>query len=105
MTTLDLLIFGGFGVLALAVYGSAFALRVMAWRRYRDQRARRTLLAAAAFLVVAVIGVSSIGLSVAGGPIELRRVLGGLAWGAFAGAGVAFLDASRGILPGRRRAR
>lgn len=92
---IDLLVYGGLGLLALGAYGGAVRRQVHNWRQHQDDEARRWLYAAVGFLLVAIAGCASIGASVLQLPIEVRRVLGGLAWGAFAAAGLLFLAASR----------
>lgn len=95
MGLIDVAIYGGLGALALVSYGTALRYRVSNWRQYRDLRAHRTLIAAAAFLVVAIAGACAIASGIFALPVETRRVLNGIAWGAFAAAGLAFADASR----------
>jgi hypothetical protein len=92
---IGLAIYAGFGVLAFATYGSALYLRLRAWRKYHDSRARRMAVAAICLFIVAGLGVTSVGLAYGNGPQDVRRVLAGLAWGAFAAAGVFFFEASR----------
>jgi hypothetical protein len=92
---IGLVIYAGFGVLAFATYGTALYLRIMAWRKYHDSRARRMAVCAVCLFVVAALGVTSVGMAYGNGPQDVRRVLAGLAWGAFAAAGVFFFEASR----------
>lgn len=78
------------GIAALAVYLGALRRRVRAWRRRRDDEHWQRVLTALAFVLVAVLGLASVLGSAAGLPVEARRLLSSIAWGAFFAAGLLF---------------
>lgn len=90
-------------VLAIAVCAAIVALfstllrrRIGAWRRFHDIRSRRELLMSVALWLVAVCGATSALFSIAMvGPIDLRRGLGAMAWGALLTYGIVGLRDTR----------
>lgn len=90
MDPLNIVLYAVIGSAAIATYVWALRRRVRAWRRRRDDVRWQRLLTALAFLLVAVLGLAGVVGSVAGLPIEVRRLLANLAWGAFFAAGLLF---------------
>lgn len=86
--------------ITLVVYGLLVVRRLRAWHRYRDDRARRELLAHIALFIVAVgaAGASALAISQSG-TIELRRAISGMAFGSFMAAGILFLVLRSGPVP------
>ena len=88
---MDLLVAALFGVGGPVAWSIAFARFILRFRRHRDRRAMREVLAVSALWVASLAAGVTVYFAVTQDAAQdLRRLMAGVAWGMFLGAGVVF---------------